>query len=49
METLHTIATNFNSLSQIDIDWSTNGGMFWLTGTVVSTLIFMSLLLIRRN
>jgi cbb3-type cytochrome oxidase subunit 3 len=31
METLNTITTNWNTLSDTPIDWSMNGGMVWLT------------------
>lgn len=48
METLHTIAHNFHVLANANINWSPDGGMFWLTSTVMVTVLGM-LLLSRSN
>jgi len=43
METINTITNNAQALSNVNIDWSPSGGMFWLTLMVVGFSLVVGL------
>ena len=57
MQTLHnelllrmdTIATNWHRLTEAHIDWSPDGGMFWLTTMMVAMALPLFVGIVRGN
>ena len=39
MDTINTIIANYNSLSQVPINWSLDAGPIWLVGMVAGWLV----------
>ena len=39
MDTINTIIANYNSLSQVPINWSLDAGPIWLVGLVAGWLV----------
>lgn len=42
MDTIETITRNAHALSEAHIDWSPDGGMFWLTGMLLIAVATMA-------
>ena len=39
MDTINTIIANYNSLSQVPINWSLDAGLIWLVGLVAGWMV----------